>query len=263
MNPILINLGFIQIRWYSVLILVAFVIGYFLVINRCKKKNINTSTISDMCFYLVIVCILGARIYYCLFNLDYYSKNILDIFKIWEGGLAIHGGIIAGIIFLYFYTKKKKLNLLQLMDIFVPALVLGQAIGRWGNFFNQEAFGPVTNFSTLDNLHIPSFIIDGMYIEHSYHHPTFFYESLGCLIIFIIVMIIRNLKGIKDGIVTGIYFILYGIIRFLIEGLRQDSLMFFNLKIAQIVSIVMLIVGIYLMIRPYIFTKNKMKYNDK
>lgn len=251
MNPILINLGFIQIRWYSFLILLAFVIGYFLVINRCKKKNISTSTISDMCFYLVIVCILGARIYYCLFNLDYYSKNILDIFKIWEGGLAIHGGIIAGIIFLYFYTKKKKLNLLELMDIFVPALVLGQTIGRWGNFFNQEAFGPVTNFSTLKNLHIPNFIIDGMYIEHSYHHPTFFYESLGCLIIFIIVMIIRNLKSTKDGIVTGIYFVSYGIIRFLIEGLRQDSLMFFNLKVAQIVSIIMVIVGIYLMIRPH------------
>ena len=251
MNPILINLGFIQIRWYSFLILLAFVIGYFLVINRCKKKNISTSTISDMCFYLVIVCILGARIYYCLFNLDYYSKNIIDIFKIWEGGLAIHGGIIAGLIFLYFYTKKKQLNLLELMDIFVPALVLGQTIGRWGNFFNQEAFGSVTNFSTLKNLHIPNFIIDGMYIEHSYHHPTFFYESLGCLIIFIIVMIIRNLKSTKDGIVTGIYFVSYGIIRFLIEGLRQDSLMFFNLKVAQIVSIIMVIVGIYLMIRPH------------
>lgn len=252
MNPILIDLGFIEIRWYSFLILIAFIIGYFLVINRCKKKNINISTISDMCFYLVIVCLLGARIYYCLFNLDYYGKNLLDIFKVWEGGLAIHGGIIAGIIFLYFYTKKKKLNLLELMDIFVPALVLGQAIGRWGNFFNGEAFGPVTNFSTLSNLHIPKFIIDGMYIEHSYHHPTFFYESLGCILIFVTVMIVRNLKRTKDGQITGIYFVLYGIIRFLIEGLRQDSLMFFNLKIAQIISIIMIIVGIYFLLKPCI-----------
>lgn len=252
MNPILIDLGFIQIRWYSFLILSAFIIGYFLVINRCKKKNIDISTISDMCFYLVIICILGARIYYCLFEWQYYSKNIIDIFKVWEGGLAIHGGIIAGIIFLYFYTKKKKLNLLELTDIFVPSLVLGQAIGRWGNFFNSEAFGPVTSFSTLENLHIPKFIIDGMYIEHAYHHPTFFYESLGCLLIFIIVMIIRNLKNTRNGQITGIYFILYGIIRFLIEGLRQDSLMFFNLRIAQIVSIIMAIVGIYLIIKPYV-----------
>lgn len=257
MNPILIDLGFIQIRWYSVLILAAFIIGYLLVINRCKKKGISTTQISDMCFYLIIVCILGARIYYCLFSLDYYSKNILDIFKIWEGGLAIHGGIIAGIIFIYFYTKKKQIDLLELLDIFAPALVLGQAIGRWGNFFNGEAFGPETTLSTLKNLHIPDFIIDGMYIDHAYHHPTFFYESLGCLIIFIIIMCIRNNKNIKDGQITSIYLIGYGIIRYFIESLRQDSLMLFNLKVAQIVSIIMIVIGLYLLIRPYVLKRLK------
>ena len=255
MNPILLDLGFIQIRWYSVLILIAFIIGYFLVISRCKKNNINTTQISDMCFYLIIVAILGARIYYCLFILDYYFKNILDIFKIWEGGLAIHGGVIAGIIFIYFYTKKKKLPLLDILDIFAPALVLGQAIGRWGNFFNGEAFGPETTLTTLKSLNIPKFIIDGMYIDHTYHHPTFFYESIGCLIIFIIIMILRNLKTIKSGQIASIYFILYGIIRFFIESLRQDSLMLFNLKVAQLVSIIMIIVGLYLFIRPYIRSK--------
>ena len=220
MNPILIDLGFISIRWYSVLILLAFIIGYFLVVNRCKKKQIPLSIMSDICFYLVIVCVLGARIYYCLFNLDYYSKNIIDIFKIWEGGLAIHGGIIAGLIFLYFYTKKKKLNLLELFDIFAPALVLGQAIGRWGNFFNSEAFGPITSLSTLQSLNIPKFIIDGMYIDHAYHHPTFLYESVGCLLIFVIILIVRNINGIKNGQIASIYFIFYGIIRFLIESLK-------------------------------------------
>ena len=232
------------------------IIGYFLVINRCKKKNINTTQISDMCFYLIIVCILGARIYYCLFNLNYYSKNILDIFKIWEGGLAIHGGVIAGIIFIYFYTKKKKLSLLDILDIFAPALVLGQAIGRWGNFFNGEAFGPETTLTTLKSLNIPQFIIDGMYIDHLYHHPTFFYESLGCLIIFIIIIILRNLKTIKPGQIAAIYFILYGIIRFFIESLRQDSLMLFNLKVAQLVSIIMILIGLYLFIRPNIRSKH-------
>lgn len=252
MNPVLLDLGFIEIRWYSVLILIAFIIGYFLVINRSKKKGISTIQISDMCFYLVIICIIGARMYYCLFNLDYYLNNILDIFKIWEGGLAIHGGVIAGIIFIYFYTKKKQISFLDILDIFAPALVLGQAIGRWGNFFNGEAFGPETSLSTLKSLSIPKFIIDGMYIDHSYHHPTFLYESIGCLIIFIIIMIIRNLKNIKKGQVASIYFIFYGIIRFLIESLRQDSLMFFNLKVAQIISIIMIVVGIYLFIRPYV-----------
>jgi len=271
MNPILLDLGFIEIRWYSVLILSAFIIGYFLVINRCKKNNITIPLISDMCFYLVIVCILGARLYYCLFNLKEY-KNIIDIFKIWEGGLAIHGGVIAGIIFIYFYTKKKKLSLLKILDIFAPALVLGQAIGRWGNFFNREAFGPFihsSNPSVLENLHIPQFIIDGMYIDGAfingeyfqpgYYHPTFLYESLGCLIIFITIMIIRNIKKIKPGQISGIYFIGYGILRFLIECLRQDPLRFLGLKVAQIVSIIMILVGLFLIIKPYI---KKLKTNS-
>ncbi|MBR6690293.1 MAG: prolipoprotein diacylglyceryl transferase [Bacilli bacterium] len=261
MNPILLDLGFIEIRWYSVFILLAFIIGYLLVISRCKKKGISTTIISDMCFYLVIVCILGARIYYCLFELEDY-KNIIDIFKIWKGGLAIHGGVIAGIIFIYFYTKKKNLKLLDILDIFAPALILGQAIGRWGNFFNQEAFGPETTLSTLKNLYLPKFIIDGMYIDGKYingqwfqpgyYHPTFLYESLGCIIIFIIMMTIRNLKKIKTGQIAGIYFIGYGILRFLIECLRQDPLRFLGLKVAQIVSIIMILVGIFLIIKPYI-----------
>ena len=257
MNPILIDLGFIQIRWYAILILIAFSIGYYLVINRCKKKGVSTAQISDMCFYLVFIGILGARIYYCIFNMDYYSKNLLDIIKIWEGGLAIHGGVIAGIIFIYFYTKKKKINLLDVLDIIAPALVLGQAIGRWGNFFNQEAFGPITTLANLRNLNIPQFIIDGMYIDNYYHHPTFLYESIGCLIIFIIIMIIRNLKSIKPGQVTSIYLIGYGIIRFLIEGLRQDSLMLFNLRVAQIISIIMIVIGLILFIRSYVIKKGR------
>ena len=255
MNPILISLGNIEIRWYSILILIAFTVGYFIVINKCKKEKIDLTIISDLCFYIVIFCILGARIYYCIFNLNYYSKNILDVFKIWEGGLAIHGGIIAGILTAYFYTKKKKLSFLKIVDIFMPALVLGQAIGRWGNFFNMEAYGPETTLIQLQKLGIPNFIIDGMYIDHAYHHPTFLYESLGCLIIFIIILIIRNLKKIKSGFIAGIYFMLYGIIRFFIESLRQDSLMLFNIKVAQLISIIMIIIGIYLVIRNQKFKK--------
>ncbi len=252
MNPILLDLGFIQIRWYSVLILIAFVIGYFLIVNRCKKSDISLTFINDLSFYVIIFCILGARLYYCLFNLNYYSKNLLDIFKIWEGGLAIHGGIIAGIITIYVYCKKKEVSFLKLLDIFAPALVLGQAIGRWGNFFNGEAFGPETTLIELQKLGIPEFIIDGMYIDNFYHQPTFLYESIGCLLIFIILMLIRNLKNIKTGQITSLYFIFYGLIRFFIESLRQDSLMFFNLKIAQIISILMIIIGLYLFIKPYI-----------
>ena len=249
MNPILIDLGFISIRWYSILILIGFSIGYYLVLNEASYKGIQKHVINDICFNLVIISILGARIYYCLFNLNYYSKYPLDIIKIWEGGLAIHGGIIAGLIYFIYESKKRNINLLDLLDLFAPSLALGQAIGRWGNFFNGEAFGPVATISNLKKFHIPQFIIDGMYINHEYHHPTFFYESICCLIIFIILMFIRKFKSEKRGLIISIYLIMYGIIRFFIESLRTDSLMLFNFKVAQIVSIIMFITGIVLLIK--------------
>ena len=257
MNPILIDLGIIQIRWYSVLILISFSLGYLLVSSRSRKVGINKTFIMDLSFYLVIFCILGARLYYCLFNMDYYSKNIIDVIKIWEGGLAIHGGIIAGILTIYIFSKRKEVSLLKLLDIFAPALALGQAIGRWGNFFNGEAFGPSTSLLNLQKIGVPQFIIDGMYIDGSYHHPTFLYESIGCLLIFIIIILIRNIKNIKMGQITSIYFILYGLIRFFIESLRQDSLMLFNFRVAQIISILMIIIGIILFIKPYIVKQAK------
>lgn len=259
MNQNIITFGNIEIRWYSVLLLLAFIIGIILIEKQGKKQNINLKELSDLCFYLIVFCIIGARIYYVLFNLDYYSQNILSIFKIWEGGLAIHGGIISGIIFLIFYTKKKNIQLLKLTDIIVPSLILGQAIGRWGNFFNQEAYGAVTTYNNLKNLHIPNFIIKGMYINHKYWQPTFLYESIGCLLGFIILLVIRKYFKPKQGYLTSIYCIIYGIIRFLIESLRQDSLMLLNLKMAQIISILMIIIGIIIII----YINMKGNKNDK
>ena len=248
MNPVLFKFLNLEIRWYSVLVLVAFVIGFFLVVYRSRKRGISPALIYDMSFYLVIFCILGARLYYCLFNLDYYKENLIEVLKIWQGGLAIHGGIIAGIIFLLIYTKKHDIEFLSLTDLIAPSLVLGQAIGRWGNFFNQEAYGSATTIFELKRLHVPNFVIDGMYINGTYHHPTFLYESVACLIIFIILMIV-SIKS-KRGQLTGVYFILYGIVRYFIESLRTDSLMFGNFKVAQIISILMIIIGMALLIIP-------------
>lgn len=255
MNPILIDLGFFQIRWYAVIILIAISIGYLIIKKNIKKKDIPSNFIFDLCFYVIIFALIGARIYYCLFNFNYYSKNILDVFKVWEGGLAIHGGIIAGIITIFVYSKKQNISFLCLLDIFAPALILGQAIGRWGNFFNMEAYGPSTTLETLKNLFIPNFVIEGMYINNAYHHPTFYYESLGCLTIFFIIMLIKNNKRIKEGHITALYFIGYGLLRFAIESLRQDSLMLYNFKIAQIISILMILTGTFLFIKS-LFIKN-------
>ena len=250
MNPIIFKIGSIGIRWYSVLILISFIIGYVLVLTRARKQGISSIYISDISFYVIIFCILGARLYYCAFNFDYYKDHLIEILKIWEGGLAIHGGIIAGLLVLIFYTKKFQIGFLRLTDIIAPALALGQAIGRWGNFFNSEAFGPATTIAELKRLHVPGFVIDGMYIDGAYHHPTFFYESIACLLIFIVIMIIRNSKHIKDGQVTGIYFMMYGLARFFIEPLRQDSLFFGTMKAAQLVSVVMFVCGAVLIIIP-------------
>ncbi len=248
MNSILVQIGPISIKWYSFFILIGVIIAYFIITTQAHKKGIKKESISDMFFYLVIFSILGARLYYCIFNLNYYLYHPLDIIKIWEGGLAIHGGIIAGLIVIFIYCKKNSINLLDITDIFSVALVLGQAIGRWGNFFNQEAYGPITSYNTLKRLGIPDFIINGMYIDYNYHHPTFLYESFGCIIILIIILILNKILK-KRGINTSLYLILYGIIRFFIEGLRTDSLMLFNIKVAQLVSLISIIIGLIVLVR--------------
>lgn len=259
MNPIFINIGNIQIYWYSVILFIAFLLGALLALKEAEKYNISKDFMYNLFFYLVPVVLIGARLYFVLFHLDYYSNNLIDIFKVWEGGLAIHGGIIAGIIFVTYYTKKYNVNTLKITDILVVSLIIGQALGRWGNFFNGEAHGPVTTVTHLQNLHLPNFVIEGMYINGNYYIPTFFYESLWCLIGFIMLLLIRRSNKIKIGQLTSIYLVWYGLIRVFIEKMRTDSLMLGNLKIAQLVSILMIVIGIILFIKS---SKNK-KYNIK
>lgn len=255
MNPIFLKIGNIEIYWYSFILLVAFSLGCFLILKECKKQDIPTKKVEDLLFYSIPIVLIGARLYYVLFEFNYYSKYPLDILKVWEGGLAIHGGVIAGFICLYVFTKKNKINIYKMLDIIVISVILGQIIGRWGNFMNSEAFGPTTSLKFLKSLHLPKFIIDGMYIDGAYHHPTFLYESLWNLIGLIIMLIVKNTKINRVGIITSIYFIWYGIGRFLIEALRTDSLMFFNIKIAQVISIISILFGITVLI--YSIKKNE------
>ncbi len=265
MNPVMFSIGSFSIYWYSFFILLAFSLGFILANKEIKRhKDIPNNFLYDYFFYLIPVVILGARLYYVLFEFNYYKNDLLEIFKVWNGGLAIHGGVIVGIIYTCIYTKKHKVNTYRFIDIAAPSLVLGQAIGRWGNFFNQEAYGPVVSLSFLKSIHIPKFIIDGMYIDGVYHHPTFLYESLTCLICFMILIILRKYyKNLKLGLLCGIYFTIYGVERFLVESLRQDSLMLGSIKVAQLVSIIMVIVGIaficlsFIKKVPYIEIENK------
>ena len=190
MNRTLIKLGPISIYWYSVMIALGFLAAMVVCLTEVKRKKLDIEKYSNMVFYAVLFGILGARIYYVLFNLDYYLKMPSEILKVWHGGLAIHGGIIAGILVVYFYTKKYKMKFLKTLDISVVGIIIAQAIGRWGNFFNSEAHGAATTLEHLQSLHIPSFIIEGMNIGGIYYTPTFLYESIWCFIGFIIILII-------------------------------------------------------------------------
>lgn len=245
MNRVLISIGKINIYWYSFLIFISILIGLYIVKKEVIKTKVNKDFIIDLIFYLIPVCIIGARIYYVIFKFSTFKDNPIDIFKIWEGGLAIYGGVIAGIIFSIYYCQKRKENLLVTLDILSPCLVLGQSIGRWGNFFNSEAHGGITSLANLEKLHTPSFIIKGMYINGNYYIPTFLYESIWCFLVFLILrVIIKKDKYKTNGLIVCMYFILYSIGRFFIEGLREDSLYLFNFRISQIVSLALIIIGL-------------------
>ena len=263
MNSIFLDLGFIQIYWYSVMVLLGFLIGGWLILKEAKRFGISEDFITNLFFYAVPISIIGARIYYVIFNWSYYSSNIMDIFKIWEGGLAIHGGMLFGLIWIIIYTKKYKVNTFRILDMAVVGLLIGQALGRWGNFFNGEAHGPATTLEFLHNLYLPDFIIQGMNVNGIYYQPTFLYESLWCLLGFIAILFIRRIKYIKIGQITGIYLMWYGIGRFLIESLRTDSLMFLGLKQAQLVSVLMVIIGIIIIIIKNKGSKLENQYNSK
>ena len=257
MDRYIFSIGDVNIEWYSVLIVIGAILAIIMIIREAKRYGYPKDFVFNMCFWTIIVGIIGARLYYVLFNLDLYT-NIVDVFKIWEGGLAIHGGIIFGLITCFLYCKKYKVRTVRMVDFIVPALLLAQAIGRWGNFFNGEAHGAVTSLGALQDLHIPNFIIEGMNIGGVYYQPTFLYESLWCLLGVIVILIVRHLKITKVGQPTAIYLMWYGLGRFFIETMRTDSLMLGGFKVAQIVSVIMIIVGLIVIM----ITGRKGRYED-
>ncbi len=259
MNPVLINLFGLEIRWYSVLLLVAISVALFLFIKEGKRFNIPADFSFNLAFWVIIIGILSARLYYCLFNYELYIDHPLDVFKVWEGGLAIHGGIIGGFLTLVIYTKKYNINTFKITDMIVVPLLLAQAIGRWGNFFNGEAHGAATSYYQLRQvLHIPEFIVNGMHIGNNYYHPTFFYESLFCLIGFIILLFVRRYRYIKRGQLTCLYMMYYSVGRFFIEALRTDSLMLGGFRVAQLVSIGAFLIGLF----AFMILSRKGKFED-
>lgn len=234
MNPTAFSILGFSIKWYGILIGSGMLLGIIIAGYTCKLRKVIYDELLNIVLIALPTAIIGARLYYVIFNFRDYSNNLIDILNTRQGGLAIHGGVIAGFLCAYIYTYRKKLNFLAVADVTVPSLILAQAIGRWGNFFNSEAHGGPVTYAFIK--HFPAFIQKGMYIDGTYYHPTFLYESIWDLCIFIILIIMLK-KTQQFGIVFFSYIGLYSIGRFFIEGLRTDSLMLGPLKMAQVVSL--------------------------
>jgi phosphatidylglycerol---prolipoprotein diacylglyceryl transferase len=219
----------LSIRWYGIILSTGIMVGILLAYNEAKRMGRNPEYIIDLSLWCVPAAVIGARLYYVLLEWDYYNGDIMRMINIREGGLAIHGALIAAVFTGYIFTKIKNLSFWETADIVAPSIIIGQAIGRWGNFVNGEAHGGPTNLPW-------GIMIDGIKV-----HPTFLYESLWNLAVFFILIYFRKNKK-ADGEVFLLYGILYSVGRFLIEGLRTDSLMFMGLRAAQIFSLVIIVV---------------------
>jgi len=237
------ELGPITVYWYGIIIGVGLLLGWLLATKETKRLGLDKDIFSDLLLWAIPIAIISARIYYVLFEWGYYRDNIGEIIAIWEGGIAIHGALIGGVITTILFAKKRGISFWQLADIAAPSIILGQAIGRWGNFMNQEAHGGEVTRSFLENLYLPDFIINQMYIDGVYYHPTFLYESLWNLAVFILLIIMKKLP-LKRGELFLSYVIWYSIGRFFIEGLRTDSLMLTEtLRAAQMLSLGMIVIA--------------------
>lgn len=238
-DPIAIQLGPLQVHWYGIILGTAALAGLYLAIWEGKRFGIKSDLFLDLLLWGAPAAIIGARLYYVLFKLDYFLEHPEDIFAIWKGGLAIHGALIGAIITGIIFSRKRGIPFWKLADIAAPSLLIGQAIGRWGNFINQEAHGgPVSEAFLRETLNLPDFIVDQMYIGGTYYHPTFLYESIWNITGVLFLFWLRRRPGIKLGEVFFSYFIWYSIGRFFIEGLRTDSLAFTTYEwVAQLMAL--------------------------
>jgi len=252
-NPVVAEIFGIKIYWYGIIIVASIILAIFLCKKDDGKFKIQYEQILDLCIILIPVAFIGARIYYCIFNINQYT-SIWQILNIKDGGLAIYGAIIAGIIVIYCYCKKKRINTLDLLDYIIPYLSLGQAIGRWGNFVNVEAYGIETNIIWKMGIKDRATI--------KYVHPTFLYESIADFILFIILQKISKNRKFK-GEITYIYLIGYSFTRFFVEGLRADSLMLKNYKISQLISAIILVAFCIIMLQKTKKQNKSTKYKIK
>ncbi|WP_341779508.1 prolipoprotein diacylglyceryl transferase [Levilactobacillus sp. HBUAS70063] len=243
LNPIAIHLGPIAVHWYGVIIASGVVLAVILAVREGRRRGINPDDIYDMILWALPAALIAARTYYVVFQWSYYAKHPGEIIAIWDGGIAIYGSLIGAGLVVFFFCRSRFIPVWLMLDVAAPTVILGQAIGRWGNFMNQEAFGRITSLAFLQGLHLPNFIVNQMLINGAYRQPTFLYESTWDLLGFIMLMSLRHTPGLfKQGEVFLSYVLWYSFGRFFIEGMRTDSLMLFGgLRVSQLLSVVLFV----------------------
>lgn len=254
-GPILLDWGPLTIRWYGFLIATAVLVGVSLSQSLARRRQVDPDLLSDLAIWLILAAIPSARLYYVLFQWQEYAQHPEQIIAIWRGGIAIHGAVIGGLIASLIFARLRRVPFWQLADLVAPALILGQAIGRWGNFFNSEAYGAPTNLPWKLFIPVERRPIGNEQI--AYYHPTFLYESLWNLMVFGLLMALffwglKHPQRLKLGTLFLSYLVGYSCGRFWIEGLRTDSLMLGVLRIAQVVSLVQILLGLTGLIWLYV-----------
>lgn len=261
-DPIAFSFGTFEVRWYGILIASGIILAFLLVQREMVKQKMHPDLLTDMLIWAVPISIISARIYYVIFSWDLYKDHPADIIKIWEGGIAIHGALIGAVITAVIFAKKRGVSFWKMADITAPGLLIGQIIGRWGNFMNQEAHGGPVSQSFLDNTIIPDWIMNQMTIEGVTYHPTFLYESMWNLVGLAIILILRRVN-LRRGEIFIFYIMWYSIGRFFIEGMRTDSLYGGGLRAAQVISIIGVLIGIGFIVYRRFIEKTDVRYNDK
>jgi len=265
LNPVFFQLGPISIYWYGVIIATGLFLGLYLATKEADRLGLKKDLIVDLIVFATPIAILFARIYYVIFEWDMYrDAPWWKLFAVWEGGIAIHGALIGAVLTAIVYAKVRKVSFWQLADIIAPSLILGQAIGRWGNFMNQEAHGGPMSEAAYENFHqyLPDFIMNQMCIDGVLYYPTFLYESFWNILVFILLLVLRKYNPLRGEVFIS-YVLFYSVGRFFIEGLRTDSLYFGPLRQAQLLSLVLIIGAItFLLIRRYMKLVDR-RYNGK
>ncbi|APC49116.1 prolipoprotein diacylglyceryl transferase [Virgibacillus halodenitrificans] len=264
LDRVFLEIGPLPIYWYGVIIATGAFLGLYLATKESDRLGMKKDLIVDFVVFAIPIAILFARIYYVIFEWENYADGPwTDIFAIWEGGIAIHGAVIGGVLTAIVYTRIKKISFWQLADIIAPSLILGQAIGRWGNFMNQEAHGGAISEETYNSFHqyLPDFIMNQMCIEGVMYHPTFLYESIWNLIVFAFLLILRRYNPLRGDVFLS-YVIAYSVGRFFIEGMRTDSLYAVgDLRQAQLISVIGIVTAIIILVYRHI-KGPKIKYAE-